>query len=220
MQARDGAADSYTRVVPVATAGGSNKVVRWLAAIAVVGVVLAALVLVVPGFVLEGPLEPLVESDAIVVISGDEALARYREGVRLYREGWAPRLMFSGATWDGSDSNAEVMRDLAIEEGVPPSAIIVDPQGGDTYGNALHTRDLMVANSLKSAIVVTSPYHLQRAMLTFRGVYRGSDIRVIGRSAPDGAWRKTSWWQSADTRALTLRELEKLAYVALTGRYN
>lgn len=194
--------------------------VRWLAAIVVVGVVLAVVLLVVPGFVLEGPIEPLEPSDAIIVISGDEALARYRDGVRLFRAGWAPRLIFSGATWDGSDSNAEVMRDLAVQEGIPRAAIILDPRGGDTYGNALHTRDLMERHGLRSAILVTSPYHLQRAMLTFRGVYRGADIRLVGRSAPDGAWRKTNWWQSPENRALTVRELEKLAYVAITGRFN
>jgi len=159
-------------------------------------------------------------SDAIVVISGDEALARYRDGVRLYKAGWAPRLIFSGAAWDGTHSNAEVMRGLAIDDGVPASAILVDPTGDDTYGNAVHTRSLMIEHGLDSAILVTSPYHLQRAILTFRGVYGGTGIRVIGRSAPDGEWRKTSWWMNPETRALTMRELEKLGYVTLTGRFN
>ena len=193
---------------------------RWLVAVAL-GVILGATgAFVIPGFVLEGPQEPLQTSDAIVVISGDEALARYRDGVRLYRAGWAPRLIFSGAAWDGGHSNADVMRTLAISDGIPASAILVDPQADDTYGNAVHTRDLMLAHGLKSAILVTSPYHLQRAVLTFRGVYNGTGIRVIGRSAPDGEWRKTSWWMNPDTRALTVRELEKLGYVAVTGRYN
>ena len=193
---------------------------RWLAAVALCVILGAIGAFVVPGFLLEGPREPLQTSDAIVVISGDEALARYRDGVRLYQAGWAPRLIFSGAAWDGGYSNAEVMRTLAIADGIPASAILVDPNADDTYGNAVHTRYLMLAHGLKSAILVTSPYHLQRAILTFRGVYDGTGIRVIGRSAPDGAWRKTSWWMRPETRALTVRELEKLGYVTLTGRYN
>jgi uncharacterized SAM-binding protein YcdF (DUF218 family) len=175
---------------------------------------------VAPGFLLEGPVERLAPSDVIVVISGDEALARYRDGVRLYRAGWAPRLLFSGAAWDGTHSNAEVMRTLAIADGIPESDILVDPTADDTYGNAVNTRNLMAAHGLRSAILVTSPYHLQRAVLTFRGVFDGSGIRVIGRSAPDGEWRKTNWWLRSETRALTVRELEKLGYVTLTGRYN
>jgi uncharacterized SAM-binding protein YcdF (DUF218 family) len=195
-------------------------VARWLIAVAVGVLVAAGATFVAPGFLLEGPLEPLRASDAIVVISGDEALARYSDGVRLYRAGWAPRLIFSGAAWDGSHSNAEVMRSLAIADGIPDTAILVDPNGDDTYGNAVYTRDLMVAHGLKSAILVTSPYHLQRAVLTFRGVFEGTGIRVIGRSAPDGEWRKTNWWMQPETRVLTVRELEKLGYVTLTGRYN
>jgi uncharacterized SAM-binding protein YcdF (DUF218 family) len=173
-----------------------------------------------PGFVLEGPQRPLERSDAIIVISGDENLARFREGVRLYRAGWAPVLIFSGAAQGHDVSNAEVMRQMAADDGVPPASILTDHLAGDTYGNAVHTRALMEQHQLRSAILVTSPYHLHRATLTFGGVYDGSGIRVIGRSAPDGAWRKQSWWRSDETRELTLRELEKLAYVALTGRFN
>jgi uncharacterized SAM-binding protein YcdF (DUF218 family) len=193
---------------------------RWFAAVAFVVALAALLAFVAPGFLLEGPYEPLRTSDAIVVISGDEAMARYRDGVRLFRAGWAPRLIFSGAAWDGGSSNAEVMRKLALEEGVPEAAILVDPSADDTYGNAVHTRDLMVTHGMSSAILVTSPYHLQRAVVTFRGVFDGTGIKVIGRSAPDGAWRKTNWWAQPQTRELTFRELEKLGYVTLTGRYN
>ena len=191
-----------------------------LLAAAFAGVLGSVVLLWAPGFLLEGPQRPLERSDAIIVISGDEGLARYREGVRLSRAGWAPVMIFSGAAQDHYESNAEVMRKMAVADGVPPTAILTDDLGGDTYGNALHTRALMEQHKLRSAILVTSPYHLHRAALTFDGVYDGSGIRVIGRSAPDGAGRKQSWWRRDETRELTLRELEKLAYVALTGRFN
>ena len=44
--------------------------------------------------------------------------------------------------------------------------------------------------------------------------------RAGAQVAPDGEWRKTNWWMNPETRALTVRELEKLGYVTLTGRYN
>ena len=192
---------------------------RWIGAAAVAGL-LGSASLFAPGLLLEGPQPPLERSDTIIVISGDEDLARFREGLRLYRAGWAPTLLFSGAARDGSSSNAEVMRDLAIAEGVSPAAILADHDGGDTYGNAVYTRDLMVAHGLRSAILVTSPYHLHRAAITFKAVYSGTNIRLIARSAPDGDWRKTSWWARPETRSITFRELEKLGYVTLTGRFN
>jgi uncharacterized SAM-binding protein YcdF (DUF218 family) len=195
-------------------------VARWCIALLIVIATGAGAVFVAPGFLLEGPLEPLQHSDVIIVVSGDEALARYRDGIRLFQAGWAPRILFSGAAWDGTHSNADVMRAMAVADGVPQSAILVDPTADDTYGNAVNTRDLLVQHGLQSAVLVTSPYHLNRAVLTFRGVYDGTGIRVIGRSAPDGEWRKTNWWMQPETRSLTVRELEKLGYVTLTGRYN
>ena len=193
---------------------------RWIAAVVIVGLSGTLAALVAPGYLLEGPQAPLEKSDAIVVISGDEGLARFREGIRLYRAGWAPTLVFSGAAQDGVASNAAVMRAMALAEGIPQSAVLTDEVAQDTLGNALHTRALLQGRGLRSAIVVTSPYHVRRAVLTFQAVYQGSGIRVIGRSAPDSDWRKASWWARPATRALTFRELEKLGYVTLTGRYN
>ena len=68
----------------------------------------------------------------------------------------------------------------------------MDPHADDTYGNAIHTRDLMMAHGLKSAILVTRRT-TSSAVLTFRGVYDGTGISVIGRPHRR-EWRKTSWW--------------------------
>jgi uncharacterized SAM-binding protein YcdF (DUF218 family) len=183
------------------------------------GAILGLLGVVSLGFVLDGPLVPLERSDAIVVISGDEAMARFREGLRLHRLGWGRALVFSGAAYDDSVSNAAVMRELAIASGVPAIDILTEGEGVDTLGNALNTRRLLEEHGLRSAILVTSPYHLRRAMVTFESVFAGSGIRVIAHSAPDSDWRKLTWWLRADTRQLTLVELQKLAYILATGRY-
>lgn len=172
------------------------------------------------GFLVEGVQQPLQPSDAIIVISGDEDLARLRAGLLLWRERWAPRLILSGAAREGPISNAEAMRKVALEAGLPPTAILIEEAGADTYGNAVETRRLMESQRLRSGILVTSPYHLQRASLTFNSVFRDSGIRLIAAAAPDSDWRKQSWWQRDDLRRLTFREVEKLAYIGLTGHYN
>jgi uncharacterized SAM-binding protein YcdF (DUF218 family) len=176
-----------------------------------VAVLLLAAALLAPGFILDAPQPTPAPSDAIVVISGDEQMARFAEGVNLYQRGLGHYLVFSGAAFDNGTSNADVMHDLALQRGVPASAILEEPQGEDTWGNAVYTRQVLEEHALESAILVTSPYHLRRAQVTFDAVYSGSGIRLTVHAAPDSQWRKQSWWQQDETRRLTLTELQKLA---------
>jgi uncharacterized SAM-binding protein YcdF (DUF218 family) len=186
-----------------------------------VGVVLLVIVaLLAPGFVLDTPQPAPRRSDAIVVISGDEQMARFSEGVNLYEQGFGKYLVFSGAAYDNGTSNADVMRDLAVRRGVPASAILEEPLGEDTWGNAVYTRQVLEQHRLGSAILVTSPYHLRRAKATFDAAYSGSGIELMVHAAPDSQWRKLSWWQQAETRRLTFTELQKLAYIVATGQYH
>lgn len=184
------------------------------------GVLLIAIALLAPGFILDAPQPVPARSDAIVVISGDEQLARFTEGVNLYKQGFGQYLVFSGAAFDNGTSNADVMHDLAVQLGVPASAILEEPQGEDTWGNAIYTRQVLEEHGLQSAILVTSPYHLRRAEVTFDAAYAGSGIQLMVHAAPDSQWRKQSWWQQAETRRLTFTELQKLAYIVLTGQYH
>jgi uncharacterized SAM-binding protein YcdF (DUF218 family) len=183
-------------------------------------VLLLAIALLGPGLFLDTPQPAPRVSDAIVVISGDEQLARFQEGVNLYQKGFGRFLVFSGAAFDNGTSNADVMRAMAVQRGVPESAILDEPQGEDTWGNAIFTRQVLEAHGLQSAILVTSPYHSRRAKLTFDTVYAGSGIELMVHAAPDSQWRKLSWWQQPETRRLTFTELQKLAYIFATGQYH
>ena len=188
--------------------------------LAAVGLVAGFGLLLGVGYLLASPTEELQPSDAIIVISGDEDLSRYREGLTLYQRGLGRMLVFSGAALGEPVSNAEVMRDLAIQEGVPSEHILIDREAMDTYGNARNTREILEDHGLQSAIIVTSPYHLRRAELTFKAAYAGSGIRLVTHPAPDNAWRKLTWWLRPDTRRLTVEELEKLIYILATGQHH
>jgi uncharacterized SAM-binding protein YcdF (DUF218 family) len=183
-------------------------------------VLLLTIGLLGPGVLLDTPQPPPPASDAIVVISGDEQLARFQEGVNLYQKGMGRFLVFSGAAFDNGTSNADVMRALALRRGVPDSAILDEPLAEDTWGNAVYTRQLLEEHGLHSAILVTSPYHARRAKLTFDAAYAGSGISLAVHAAPDSQWRKLSWWQQDETRRLTFTELQKLGYIFVTGQYH
>lgn len=115
-------------------------------------------------------------ADVIVVLSGgrnsdgtlnEGALERTITGVRLYRQGLAPRLLFSGGPCCGQSASSG-MANLAAALGVPQPAILLEEQSLRTYESAVYCASLFRTNGIRSTILVTSPLHLLRAQLAFK----------------------------------------------------
>ncbi len=164
------------------------------------------------------PQDPLTKSDAIVAISGGETDARTAEAIKLYQDGLAPKVIFSGAAADpNGPSNAQTMARTAIAAGVPSTAVSLDELATDTRGNAAGVAKIAVDENIRSIILVTSPYHQRRANLDFRHEL-GQNFPIINHSSYDAQWRRSHWWATAESRALTFAELQKVAYELASGQ--
>src|SRR6266508_3102218 len=109
--------------------------------------------------------DPLAKADAIVAISGDTG-ARAETAFALWKQGYAPLLIFSGGSSDPqSVASAELMKRAAVAAGVPANAIAVEGASATTEENAERVAELMKSRGLVSAILVTSPYHQRRAAI-------------------------------------------------------
>ncbi len=164
-----------------------------------------------------GRCEPLPSSnsgcqavDAIVAISGGNTLVRVDEAVKLYKDGWAPTIVFSGAAADTTGpSNAEVMRKHAIAAGVPASSIIIETLAQTTKQNAERAKDIFDEKNLRTIILVTSPYHQRRASLEFN-TRAEADVAIINHPVPnDPDWAKL-WWLTPRGWWLAGGELAKI----------
>ncbi len=156
------------------------------------------------------------KADAIVVLSGDGG-ARLEQGVELFEQNCAPVLIVVGGGQPGNPPAAQVMRNEATAEGIPSSAVLMVGQSASTREDALYTRELMVQRGLKSAILVTSPYHQRRAALTFGKAFEGTGISVSSFPVRDDQWHPDNWWQDRRSLRITLTELAKLVYYKLAG---
>lgn len=94
-----------------------------------------------------------------------EQLARVTEAVHEYGRGIAPRLILSGGPAHNNFVEAEVMARVARAEGIPDSAIVLEPQAQDTIQNACFATRIMKSHGWNSAEVVSSASHLPRAGL-------------------------------------------------------
>ena len=151
--------------------------IGWVAATALVGFVLVFQTPLL--WTLASPLQIVDtprKADVIAVFAGGvgesgRAGGGYQERVQhaanLYLAGYSSHLVFSSG-FVFAFQEAEVMRDLAVALGVPPEAIILERQASSTYENVIYTRDIMIENHWEQLLVVSSPYHMRRAMLTWR----------------------------------------------------
>lgn len=94
-------------------------------------------------------------------------LARVTEAVREYERGVAPRLILSGGAAHNRFVEAEVMARTAEAQGIPASAIVVEPEARDTIENACFAERIMQARGWTSAEIVSSASQLPRAGLIF-----------------------------------------------------
>jgi uncharacterized SAM-binding protein YcdF (DUF218 family) len=161
--------------------------------------------------------DALVKSDAIVAISGDTG-ARTDTAVALWKDGWAPLIIFSGAAIDPeSVSSAEIMRREAVRQGVPESATLIEPNSTTTEENATEVARLLSDRKIKSAILVTSPWHQRRASMAFSRAFAARGVALRNYPARDAQWNSYLWWQHEPMRSQTLLELAKLGAVILSG---
>lgn len=156
------------------------------------------------------------KADVIIAVSGGDTAARTQEAITLYEHGWAPRLIFSGAALDKSGpSNAAVMRQQAINQGVPASAITIEQQSETTEQNAAKTSSILESKDTKSAVVVTSAYHMKRTMMEFRKKAPNIAFRAHPVTADDqwSVW----WWTTPYGWYLAVSELVKITIVQFGG---
>ncbi len=154
---------------------------------------------------------PPASADAIVVFAGGVGESgkagggyqeRVKQAVELYQEGRAPHLIFSsGYTFVFPE--AEVMRELAVAEGVPASAIVLEQRATNTHENVVFTADILHAHGWGSALLVSAPYHMRRALLSWRRA--APQIRVVPSPVPESRF-------FAHTRGASLEQIHGILH--------
>lgn len=132
----------------------------------------------------------LAKSDLILALgSNDLRVADY--AAELYLQGWAPRLMFSGnvgaltrTMFDKPE--AEKFAELALQKGVPASAILLESASTNTGENIRFSRQLLADRGIavQRIILVQKPYMERRAYATFMNFWPGLELIVTSPPIP------------------------------------
>ncbi|HEV2084505.1 MAG TPA: YdcF family protein [Gemmatimonadales bacterium] len=115
--------------------------------------------------------------DAIVVLGAAQyngrpspvLRARLDHALRLYNEGYAPRIVVTGGVGRGdTTSEAIVGRHYLLARDVVPGDVVVQPQGRSTQASMTAVADWLDAEGLHSVLLVSDPFHMYRLRLEAR----------------------------------------------------
>lgn len=128
--------------------------------------------------------------------------ARAQHAIALYRAGYAPALILCGGLGGNPPTEAEVMRRLAASAGVPADALVLDDKSHSTEESLSNAKALMDARDWRSALIVSDPFHLLRAVT----IARDLGIDAYGSGASNSptytAPQLRAWYTTREAMAL------------------
>ena len=184
-----------------------RSVFKSIAAAAVLASIVGAAALVVlnriviersAGYILSEPEAAVLQDvDCILVLGAGVYLNKYpsnmlrdrlARGIDLYELGVADRLLMSGDNSRVNYNEVKVMKDYAVDAGVPSENVFKDHAGFSTYESMYRARDVFAVDKV---VIVTQGYHLYRALYTARALgleaygVAAADVRYRGQSMRD-----------------------------------
>src|SRR6195256_6901025 len=149
---------------------------------------------------------PSSKADGIVVLTGGSS--RVSDAMELLAGGYGKRLLISGV--HPTNGTIELSRLLPDSQGLLSCRVDLDRSAVNTRSNAVETRRWAHERGFKSLIVVTSNYHMPRAIVELS--HEMPEIELIPYAVIGDRWRDEPWWTSGTTLRLLLSEYTK--YVA------
>jgi uncharacterized SAM-binding protein YcdF (DUF218 family) len=159
-------------------------------------------------------------ADAIVVLGSgvmpegeltDNSLRRTVHGVRLFRQGLAPRIVLLGPEYEGA-VEAEVRARYAADLGVPADALVVEPKGLSTRDEAQIVFARLGGRGA-SIILVTGLHHMKRA----RGVFEREGMTVFAAPVLEDSLRPLRPQARLALAAAVVQEAIARAYYRVAG---
>jgi len=86
---------------------------------------------------------------------------RLDEGIKLYNEGIAPKIIMSGDHGKEGYDEVNIMKEYAVNKGIPSEDIFMDHAGFSTYESIYRAKEIFTADNI---VIVTQEYHLYRAL--------------------------------------------------------
>ena len=159
--------------------------------------------------------EPQQSADGIAVLTG--GVSRIDQAIKLLADGKAKRVLITGVN---RTTTLEALKNLASQgDQYFTCCVDIDKDARNTIDNATETSAWVALRHYGSIIVVTSNYHMPRALAELARVMPG--VTLIPYSVVDNNVHLDPWWNYPGTSKLLLSEyLKYLPALARLGATN
>jgi uncharacterized SAM-binding protein YcdF (DUF218 family) len=142
-------------------------------------------------------------ADGIVVLTGGSS--RINDAIELLASGRGKRLLITGVY--PATSPGELKRLMPEYEAKFACCVDLDRSAVNTLGNAIETRNWAQKRGFRSLIVVTSAYHMPRAMAEL--AHQLPEVTLIPFPVVTEKLRAEPWWSNGATTKLLFSEYLK-----------
>jgi uncharacterized SAM-binding protein YcdF (DUF218 family) len=153
---------------------------------------------------------PARSADGISVLTGGPS--RIDQAMKLLASGKAKRLLITGVN---RTTSTEALKDLASQgDQFFACCVDIDKEAKNTIDNATETSQWAALNHYNSIIIVTSNYHMPRALAEHARVM--PNVTLVPYAVVDKQLHLERWWNYPGTSRLLLSEYVK--YLPALGR--
>ena len=160
----------------------------------------------------------------IVFGNSSQINERAKATFEKYKEKRFEKIVLCGGSSNinNKESEANRIRKILIEKGIPDNCIYMDEKSQNTFENIDNAMKIILENenNINSLSIITSEYHLKRCFLSFVKKYPNISITTI--PAYDGYSDKLNWFKDSNEwnrgRCMVIWERNMLTKYAKDGK--
>jgi uncharacterized SAM-binding protein YcdF (DUF218 family) len=153
-------------------------------------------------------------ADGIVVLTG--GTSRVTDALELLASGRGKRLLITGV--NPGTTTGEIARQVVDYDRLLACCVDLDYSARNTLGNAVEARRWALEHGFHSLIVVTSAYHMPRALAEL--AHQLPDAALIAFPVVSDRLRIEPWWSNGATTRLVLSEYLKYLFAKMRMRFD
>ncbi|MFB5191915.1 YdcF family protein [Alicyclobacillus fastidiosus] len=166
-------------------------------------------------FGMESEIDDGTLSGDCIFVFGGTSMERTDKAVALFNDARAPYILFTGGDRYGTrtDREALVLRDRAIELGVPKESTMVETSSNNTIENILCSLVILDRklglHSIRRLLLVSQQWHMRRCMLMFR-TFLPSWVDLVWCPEDRLVASRDNWWKEPEWERRVMNEAFKV----------